>query len=89
MTNQEVINRSELARQILDNPVHQQAFTQVRAALFESLGKVKKGRGYEQELKDIHDTMQNLDRLERIIKSAYTDGKVILDKKNRLARFVG
>ena len=89
MNDNEKVSRAELARQIKDNPLYREAFTAVRAAMVESLGKIKKGRGYEEDLKRVHDTLQNLDRVESVIDRYFDDGKVVQHKRSRLSRAIG
>ena len=78
------LQKAELARQILENPLYQEGFTAIRAAYIEALSNIKKGRHYEMQLKDIHDSLQNLNRIEHVMESYYKAGKVVLNKKRKL-----
>jgi len=76
MNKNEKLQRAELARQIKDNPLYNEALMQIRSAYVRALSNVKKCEGYENDLMQIHDSLQNLDRLERVIDGYFDSGKV-------------
>jgi glycyl-tRNA synthetase beta subunit len=51
------------------------------------LEAIKKDRHYEVRLKDAHDTLQNLGRLETVIDRFFDTGKVVIDQQKRKAFF--
>lgn len=72
------------ARQVKENPVYVSAWQVRRGQLVQELTELKKGKHYEAQLKDIHDSLQNLDRLEAQINRYYDTGKMEVSKRNRL-----
>ena len=84
---QEKINRAALAKQVKENPVYQAALMEIRASIYRSLEAIKKDRHYEIRLKDAHDTLQNLGRLETVIDRFFDIGKVVIDQQKRKAFF--
>ena len=80
---QEQINDALFAAQVRDNPFWQKMMLTLRAQNIERIGKIRKGKHYEAQLKDEHDTLQNLQRLENMISKALDDGKIVKDKQQR------
>lgn len=78
------INRAELTRQIIENPAYSEAWMLIRAALIESLSKIKTTDTVM--LEDTHRTLQNLDRLEKTLNRFYQSGKVEITKRNRFSK---
>jgi len=78
------IRFGESARQVKENEVYQRAWGTVRSSLYQELRDIKKGRHYEAKLKDIHDSLQNLDKLEQVINRFYESGKKEVSKRNGL-----
>lgn len=83
MTPQQKLDRMHHANQLKANPVLAEVFTYLKAGYFEKLAKVKKGRGYEEDLKDIHESMQNLIRIENYIDRCVAEGKAVQAKKGK------
>lgn len=81
---QQKIRFGELARQVLENNAYISAWALRRGQLVQELTVLKKGKHYEAKLKDIHDSLQNLDALEIMIKKYYDTGKMEVSKRNRL-----
>jgi len=71
--------RAELARQILDNPVYNEAMMLIRAAHVESLSNIKPSD--IAALQEATRTLQNLNRLEKTLKRVYEGGKVVEKKR--------
>ena len=94
MSDQDALDREEQkvrfgesARQVKENQAYLAAWATIRGSLVQQLSTLKKGRHYEKELKDIHDSLQNLDRLEVTINRYYETGKLTVKKrKNILGR---
>ena len=74
----------ESARQVKENQAYMQAWAIIRGSLVQELTVLKKGKHYEAKLKDIHDSLQNLDRLESTINRFYETGKHITGKRKGL-----
>lgn len=72
---------AELARQVKENEAYQRAWMTIRGSLVQEMTVLKKGKHYEAKLKDIHDSLQNLDRLESTINRYYETGKVVAAKR--------
>jgi len=83
MNKNEKLQRAELARQIKDNPLYNEALMQIRSAYVRALSNVKKCEGYENDLMQIHDSLQNLDRLERVIDGYFDSGKVAVNERGQ------
>ena len=78
------IRFGESARQIKENQVYISAWTIRRGQLIQALTTLEKGKNYEAKLKDIHDSLQNLDRLESIIDRYYETGKMTIKKRKSI-----
>ena len=74
----------ELARQVKENGAYVSAWQVRRGQLVDELAKLKKGFRYEKKLKDIHDSLQNLDKLEAQIDQYYKTGKMVVSKRKGL-----
>lgn len=74
---QEIRNAAEYARQLKENPLLASMFTYLKASYVEKLTKIKKGKHYEAQLTDVHDSLQNLMRIEGYIQKCINDGKVL------------
>lgn len=83
MTDQDKINRAIQAKELKNNPLLNEAFTALKAGYFEKLTKVKKRFRYERELKQIHESMQNLIRLEAYIDRCIAEARVVEEKEKR------
>ena len=84
--NQEKLRRAELARQVLENPIYREALMMIRA---EIVGKMSKTDPKKiDELQDITRTLQNLDRVEKILESTYKSGKAVITKQNKPLNFL-
>lgn len=77
MTDQDKINRAKWAEDLKGNPLLNEIMTALKVGYFEKLCKVKKGSGYEDELKDVHESMQNLIRFENYIDRCISAKKVV------------
>tara|TARA_R110002074_G_scaffold121968_1_gene256512 strand:- start:29160 stop:29378 length:219 start_codon:yes stop_codon:yes gene_type:complete len=62
------------------NPLLAEVFTALKAGYFDKLTKIKKGDGYQAELVEIHESMQNLTRIEAYIDRCIGDAKVIVNE---------
>lgn len=80
---QQDLNNAKYAKDLRDNPLMQSMFTYLKASYIEKLTKVKKGKHYEAQLKDIHDSLQNLARIEGYIAKCINDGKIVEDKQSK------
>jgi hypothetical protein len=78
-TDEGKLNRAELARQVLENPVYQEALVMIKASLVESLSKTN--TRHTTKLQDMTRTLQNLDRLEKVLERFYSTGKVVQEKR--------
>lgn len=65
------------------NPLLAEVFTALKAGYFDKLTKVKKGSEYQAELIDIHESMQNLMRIEAYIDRCIGDAKVIVNENKQ------
>jgi len=74
----------ESARQVKENQAYVSAWQIRRGQLVQELSQLKKGFRYEKKLKDIHDSLQNLDRLETMINRYYETGKMVANKRKGL-----
>ena len=72
------INRGELARQILENPIYKEPFLMIRSILVERMSKVKPTSA--DELQEIARTFQNLDKIEKVFETIYKTGKAEANK---------
>ena len=81
---QEKLNRAELARQVLENPVYKDAFMMVRATYIDKMAKVDPKD--IDELQTITRGLQNLDRIERVISRTMEAGRVVAEKRRSLFR---
>lgn len=80
---QEQINDAADAKRLRENPFLNKMFVTLKAGYLEKLTKIKKGKHYEEQLKDVHDSLQNLMRIEGLLEKAITDGKIVEDKRNK------
>lgn len=87
MSDQEKKNKAIQANQLKENPLLNEIFVSLKASYLEKLTKVKKGRHYEDELKDIHDSLQNLIRIEAYIDRCITSGRVVDIEQKRKGLF--
>ena len=83
MKNQQKINKGQQAQALKENPLLAEVFTALKAGYFDKLTKVKKGDRYEAELTDIHESMQNLIRIEAYIDRCIGDAKVVVNERNQ------
>lgn len=81
--NQQALNRAKQAQELQDNPLLREVFITLQGMYFDKLVKLKKSEGYESELKDIHESMQNLNKIEAYIDRCVKHGKVIVDANNK------
>ena len=81
-TDEGKINRAELARQVLENPVYQEALVMIKASLVEGLSKINPEE--ITKLQDVTRTLQNLDRLDKVLERFYSTGKVVQEKRKIL-----
>lgn len=86
MKPEQKINRAELANQILENPAYKEAMFVIRAAMIDSLSKIKTTDTVM--LEDTHRTLQNLDRIEKTLNKFYQSGKVEISKRNRFSNTI-
>ena len=77
------INKGQQAQALRDNQLLVEVFTALKAGYFDKLTKVKKGERYEEELKDIHESMQNLIRIEAYIDRCIDGAKVVVNEKQQ------
>ena len=77
------LNDAKYAKAVRDNPFYQKMIVTLRAQNIERIGKIRKGKHYEAQLKDEHDTLQNLQRLANVIEHALNDGKIVEDKQRK------
>lgn len=77
------MNKAKWAEDLKANPLLNEVFTALKAGYFEKLIKVSKGDGYEDQLKDIHESMQNLTRIENYITRCINNSKVVLDRNDK------
>lgn len=77
------VNDAVYAKALKENPFFQKLMITLKAQNFERIGKIRKGKDYEKELKDEHDTLQNLMRIENTIEKAIADGKITEEKRKR------
>lgn len=82
-SNQIKINKGQQAEALRSNPLLAEVFTALKAGYFDKLSKVKKGDGYQSELVDIHESMQNLMRIEAYIDRCIGEAKVITNSKDQ------
>lgn len=61
------------------NPLLAEVFTALKAGYFDQLTQVKKGDGYQEKLANIHESMQNLIRIEAYIDRCIGAAKVIVN----------
>ena len=80
---QESINMAANAKALKDNPLMEAMFLHLRSGYVDKFTQIKKGEGYEQELKDVHDSMQNLIRIEGFMQKCISDGKIVQDRQNK------
>lgn len=80
---QEQMNDAADAKRIAENPFFNKMIVSLKAGYVEKLTKIKKGRHYEAELKDVHDSLQNLMRIEGVLARSIADGKIVEDKRNK------
>lgn len=77
------INRAADAKAIRGNQFFNEIMVALKAGYVEKLTSIKKGRHYEAELKDVHDSLQNLMRIEGYISKCISDGNIAQDKKSK------
>jgi hypothetical protein len=80
---QEQINDAEDAKRLKENPFFNKMLVTLKAGYVEKLTKIKKGKHYEAELKDVHDSLQNLMRIEGFIEKTISDGRIVMDKRTK------
>ena len=80
---QSELNNAKHAKDLRDNPLMQSMFSYLKASYIDKLTRVKKGRHYEAELKDIHDSLQNLARIEGYIEKCISSGRIIEERRSR------
>lgn len=80
---QEATNNAVHAKALRDNPLLNQVFVALKAGYVEKLTKIKKGKHYEAQLKDVHDSLQNLMRIEGYIQKCIDDGKVVEERQRK------
>lgn len=80
---QEALNMAKHAKDLRDNPLMEAMFLQLRSGYMEKFTKIKKDANYVQELKDVHDSFQNLIRIEGYMQKCIADGKVVEDRQFR------
>lgn len=73
---QEKKNRAADAQQLKDNPILKEAFIALKGAHIEAFSKVRKDDNYIENLKNVHDDMAALQRLERYIDRVITEGRL-------------
>jgi hypothetical protein len=81
--NQEKITKGNQAQELRSNPFLSEVFTALKAGYFDKLIKIKKGDDYERELKDVHESMQNLLRIEAYIDRCISGSKVVKNNLNQ------
>lgn len=81
--NQAKIAKGKHAEALRSNPLLNEIFTALKAGYFEKLTKVSKGEGYLEELASIHESMQNLTRIEAYIDRCIGDAKVVVNDSNQ------
>lgn len=81
--NQEKITKGKQAQELRSNPLLIEVFTALKAGYFDKLIKIKKGDDYERELKDVHESMQNLLRIEAYIDRCISGSKVVKNNLNQ------
>ena len=79
---QEALNMAVHARELKDNPFMEAMFLSLRSSYVEKFTKIKKDANYVQDLKDVHDSLQNLARIEGFMIKCINDGKIIKDRQN-------
>lgn len=83
MNDQDKRNRAVYARELQANPFLSEIFITLKAKYLQKLTAIKKGKSYEKELCDVHDSLQNLQRLEAFIDRCVADGKIVDEKERR------
>jgi hypothetical protein len=68
------VMRAEQARQVLDNPLFEQAFVDIRAACLEAWAKSP--RAESEHAKDLHRMVECLDTVKRCLKTHIDTGKL-------------
>ena len=77
--NQNKITKGQQAEALRSNPLLAEVFTALKAGYFDKLTKVNKGDGYLEELANIHESMQNLTRIEAYIDRCIGEAKVVVN----------
>ena len=80
---QQDINNALYAKQLRDNPLMQSMFTYLKASYVDKLTKIRKGKHYEAQLADVHDSLQNLARIEGYIQRCIDAGSIVEDKQKK------
>ena len=80
---QQDLNNAKYAKDLRDNPLMQAMFTYLKASYVDKLTKIKKGPHYEAQLTDVHDSLQNLARIEGYIQKCINDGRIVEEKQVR------
>ena len=80
---QNAINRMTDAKSLANSPLLNEIFVALEAGYVDKLSKVKKGRGYLDELAEIHDSLQNLKRMQGYIQDCINKGKVVEEKQRK------
>ena len=83
MTDQDKRNKAVYAKELQANPLMNEIFLALKYKYLSKLTKITKGKHYEKRLADVHDSLQNLQRLEAYIERCVADGKVVEEKERR------
>ena len=80
---QQDINRAQQAKLLKENAFFNEMMITLKAGYVEKLTKIKKGRGYEEDLKQVHDGLRNLGAIEGFMAKCINDGKIAVDKRSK------
>jgi hypothetical protein len=80
-------NNAAAAKELQDNAFFSQMMVVLKGSYIEKLTRIKKGKHYEAQLKDVHDSLQNLSRIEGYIEKCIIDGRFVEEKRNKLKLF--
>ncbi|MBL4891469.1 MAG: hypothetical protein JKX91_06540 [Rhizobiaceae bacterium] len=78
------INRAERARQVMSDPMLQEALTAIKGDLFNKFCRSKFKETEERE--EIHRSMKNIQKFEGYLESVMTDGKMGQETLNLLEK---
>jgi hypothetical protein len=81
---QDKITKGKQAQELLSNPLFNEIFTAIKAGYFEKLINIKKGDDYARDLKDVHESMQNLRMIEAYIDRCISSEKVVMNERNKI-----